>query len=187
MYDDGNRLGVFMKENSGQKYFIYNLGLKLEVVDEQFEVARISVKRAIERLPQVENLQRSTSNNMLLYLSITVNTFYNANQVILDLTPVQATKRDLEGRKPIYVVHVAHFVDRRRQFFSTFCTKSPYKILTGLKKKVTGAMIMIDVKAEWLVCNASIGRGSRVVVHIGPFKLKKANSLRLLFYASYSS
>jgi len=40
---------------------------------------------------------------MLLYLSITVNTFYNANQVILDLTPVQATKRDLEGRKPIYV------------------------------------------------------------------------------------
>lgn len=114
MYDDGNRLGVFMKENSGQKYFIYNLELKLEVVDEQFEVARISVKRAIERLPQVENLQRSTSNNMLLYLSITVNTFYNANQVILDLTPVQATKRDLEGRKPIYVVHVNFFVSPAR-------------------------------------------------------------------------
>ena len=49
---DRNRLGVFMKENSGHKYFIYNLELKLEVVDEQFEVARISVKRAIERLPQ---------------------------------------------------------------------------------------------------------------------------------------
>ena len=37
-----------MKENSGTKYLIYNLELRLEVVvDEQFEVARISMKRAI--------------------------------------------------------------------------------------------------------------------------------------------
>ena len=63
---DENRLGVFMKENSGHKYLIYNLELKLEVDDEKFEVTRISVKRAIEKLPHVRNVQRTTSNNMLL-------------------------------------------------------------------------------------------------------------------------
>ena len=59
-----------MKENRGNKYLIFNLELKLEeVVDDKLEVARrTSVKRAIEKFPQVRKLQskdqfqRTTSN-----------------------------------------------------------------------------------------------------------------------------
>ena len=62
-YEDG--LGVFLKEESGEDYLIFKLERKVEVIDNEFEEERTTIKAIISKLPQV----------------------------ILNLIPVRATKR----------------------------------------------------------------------------------------------
>jgi len=69
-----------------EDYLILKLERKVEIIDNEFEEERTTVKAIIAKLPQV----------------------------ILNLIPVRATKRQVEQKKSIYVVHLNFFVTPAR-------------------------------------------------------------------------